>query len=299
MQRARILAAVFLCLVAGFGVYGIAFYARLPGRLPVQDDWKAAATVLGRDTRTGDAVALAPMWAERARLFLPPGLPVMSFPSYLDEDLVNVRRVWLLALPAAPGTTAKKLAAELAAKASAVDGPQRLGNLELTRYDLKSPTLPLAYLPDRLEGAKVTVGSADCPREGGTFRCPAPPWVKVERVVREVNYLPRVCLYAHPNPDPAAPLTIEFPAVPLGKTLRGHTGILGEQMLDGNAPVTLAVSVDGAPIGQAEEPPRTPGWHLFQLDTAKWAGQPHALSFRITAPDVWQRIFCFEAMTLP
>ena len=121
----------------------------------------------------------------------------------------------------------------------------------------------------------------------------------VSREVREIDYLPRPCLYAHPGPDPSAPLVIEFPDVPLGRVLRGHTGIIGEAMLAGNAPVRLAVQVDGEELGAAVEAPRLPGWHTFQFDTTLRAGRSATLTFTVSAADPGQRLFCFDAMTLP
>jgi len=302
-------AALLAAAVAGLGLFGTLFQATLPARLPTELDWRAVSALLERDARPGDAVALSPMWAERAREALPERLAtqpesplvVMAYPRYTRaaEDLVGVRRVWLVSLPRAPGASGT-IAADLAARAAAVDGPQRLGAIEVTRYDLRSPVLPLAWLPDRLASARVSAGGRPCaPDAGGVFRCPAPPWVHVSREVREIDYLPRPCLYAHPGSGPDAPLVIEFPDVPMGRVLRGHTGIVGEAMLVGNAPLRLAVTVDGEDVGAAVEPPRTPGWHTFQIDTTRQAGRSGTVAFTVTTDDAWQRVFCFEAMTLP
>jgi hypothetical protein len=302
-------AAILAAAVAGLGLFGMLFQATLPARLPTELDWRAVSALVARDARPGDVVALSPLWAERAREVLPERLAahpesplvVMAHPRYRPEaeDLVGVRRVWLVSLPEAPGAS-RRIAADLAARAAAVDGPQRLGAIEVTRYDLRSPVLPLAWLPDRLAAANVSLGGQPCALDaGGTFRCPAPPWVHVSREVREIDYLPRPCLYAHPGSDPGAPLVIEFPDVPMGRVLRGHTGIVGEAMLAGNAPVRLAVQVDGEEVGAAVEPPRTPGWHTFQLDTTLHAGRGATVTFTVTAADPGQRLFCFDAMTLP
>ncbi len=299
--RPEALAGAYAALVAVLGLWGIAFQARLPSRLPSALDWQAAASLLQRDARPGDAVALSPMWAERAREILPASIPVMALPRYAREieDLVGVRRVWLLALPGAPGKSAL-IESDLSARAASQDGPQRLGALAVTRYDLRTPTLPLAWLPDRLAGARVALGDRPCaPDAAGAVRCPGPPWMRVAREVREIDFLPRPCLYAHPGTDPRAPLSIEFPAVPMGRVLRGHTGIIGEAALGGRAPVRMVVEVDGAFLANVEEPPRKPGWHVFHLDTSRLAGRSRTVTFRISAADDARRWFCFEAMTLP
>ncbi|HEU4384811.1 MAG TPA: hypothetical protein VFR85_15100 [Anaeromyxobacteraceae bacterium] len=307
--RARHGAAFLAAAVAGLGLHGLLFMARLPGRLPTGLDWRAAAALVERDARPGDAVALAPVWAERAREVLPEKLPafkgaplvVMAYPRYplAVEDLVGVRRVWLLSLPEAPGAD-RTIARDLEARSTGRDGPQRLGAIEVTRYDLRTPVLPLAFLPDRLTSARVRLGDAPCPvRPDGAFRCPGPPWLRVAREVREVDLLPRPCLHAHPGPDPGAPLTIEFSEVPMGRVLRGHTGIVAEAALRGSSPVSLTVKVDGEELGAAQEPPRKPGWHAFEMETTRFAGSRRTLAFAIAAPDSGARWFCFDAMTLP
>ncbi|HEY6107231.1 MAG TPA: hypothetical protein VIV59_14700 [Anaeromyxobacteraceae bacterium] len=307
--RPRHGAAAFAAVVGALGLHGVLFQARLPGRLPGELDWRAAAALVQRDARPGDAVALAPVWAERARQVLPERLPahpdaplvVMAYPRYTPaaEDLVGVRRVWLLSLPGAPGAD-RAIARDLAARASSRDGPQRLGAIEVTRYDLRSPVLPLAFLPDRLAGARVRLGAAPCPSApGGGFRCPGPPWLRVAREVREMDLLPRPCVYAHPGTDAAAPLAVEFPDVPMGRVLRGHTGIAGDAALRGASPVRLGVKVDGEDLGAIEELPRRPGWHVFQMDTTRLAGRARTLTFTVTAADPRARWFCFDAMTLP
>jgi hypothetical protein len=312
----------FVLLSAAGGAYGLYFHTALPRRLPTETDWKATAALLARDAKPGDAVALAPMWAERARIALPASLPILALPGYAGEDLIGIRRLWVLSLPNAPGTTARRIEAEVGARAKAVEGPQELGALRLTRYDLTEPLRPLAWLPDRLAQAKVTLGEARCEREdaarplrrmarvrAGTaprsqgFRCPGGAWMRVAPEIREIDELPRSCIYAHPGPDPRAPLTIEFPGVPMGGVLRGHVGIIGEQALGGRSRVRMTIKVDGHFLGLVEEPPPdvaigTPDWRPFRFPTDDHQGKEHTLAFQIAADDATARSFCFEAMTL-
>ena len=301
-------AALFALVVAGLGLFGLGFEATLSSRLPSAIDWQAASALLAREARPGDVVALSPPWAERAREVLPErlprhpdaALPVLALPGFAagDELLPGVRRVWLLSLTGAPGHRGT-IASELAARAEAVDGPLRLGALAVTRYDLPRPLLPLAFFPDRLATASVRMGEVACPRDArGRFRCPGPAWQTVARQVREIDLVPRVCIFAHP-PVGGAPLVLSFPDVPVGRSMRGHTGIAADAALDGNAPVRLAVRIDGEDVGFAEEPPGRPGWHPFQLDTARLAGKPRTVTFEVRAADPTRRWFCFDATTLP
>lgn len=299
--------AGLLALVVGaLGLYGLGFEATLPFRLPSTIDWQAAAALLARDARPGDAVALSPAWATRARELLPERLPqrpdvpfpLLALPGYAGEDLPGVRRVWLVSLPRAPGH-GDRIASDLAGRSESVRPPQRLGALEVSRYDLREPLVPLAFLPDRLASASARVGDAPCPRDArGRLRCGREAWQVVAREVRDVDGQPRVCVFAHPPPG-GAPLLIEFPGVAMGRTLRGHTAIVGDAALGGHAPVRMAVRVDGDEVGTVEEPPGRPGWHPFQLDTSRLAGRTHDVTFEVRADDPARRWFCFDAMSVP
>lgn len=298
--RLRHGAVAFAAAVIGLGAYGLWFWSQLPIRLPSEMDWQAATAFLARSAKPGDAVALSPPWAERARLILPPSLPVMALPRYQGEDLVNVRRIWLLSLPNAPGFD-RELDRQLAVRSSGGDRPLELGGLELTRFDLASPLVPRAFLPDQLAAARVTLGDRPCEADAaGVFRCPdAPAGLRIAREVRAVEFLPRPCLFVHLQPQARRPITLRFHDVPLGTKLHGHTAIVGEAMLRGSAPVRLSVKVGDEEIGVAEEPAATPGWHAFQFDTTSAAGQARDVTFTVTSDDPDERPLCFDAMTLP
>lgn len=291
-------AALLAVAVTGLGLYGLTFQALLPSRLPSPAEWSAAAAVVAREARPGDAVALSPWWAARGREVLPDTVPVLASPSLADEELVGIERIWVLALPAAPGERAG-LRREIEARAAAPARPIQLGRIELQRYPLRAPVLPLAFLPDRLAAATVSVGERPCRRDGGgTFRCPAAPFVVAATEIREVGQAPRRCIFAHPAPDRRAPLTIRFPGVPLGRELRGHTGIVGEAAFGGASAVRLSVTADGEPVASAEEPPGEPGWHAFRAGTAHLAGRAATLALTVTAGDVTSRDFCFDLYTV-
>jgi hypothetical protein len=298
-------AALLAAVVGGLGLYGLAFLATLPARLPSEIDWQAAAALLARDARPGDAVALSPPWAGRAREALPErlpdrpdaALPLLALPGYAGEDLAGVRRVWLVSLPRSPGHD-DGIARDLAARGDPGRPPQRLGALEVARYDLRAPLVPLAFLPDRLAAASAWVGDAPCPRDArGGLRCGREPWQVVARQVREVDGRPRVCVLAHPPPG-GAPLALEFPDVPIGRALRGHAAIVGDGARSGGAPPRMAVRVGGEEVGSVEAPPGPPGWHPFQLDTSRLAGRARDVSFEVHAADPSPRGFCLEAMTV-
>jgi hypothetical protein len=297
--RVARLGALALALgVGGSGLYGLWFQATLPRRLPSPRDWRSVAALLARDARPGDVVALAPAWAERAREVLPPTLPVLAFPRLAGEDLVGARRVWRVALPGAPGYRAEDRDG-LVARAAAVDGPLALGALEVTRVDLRAPTLPLAFLPDRLEGAEVTEGGAPCAaRPGGGFACPG--GAGVAREVREVELLPRPCLSGSTGGDPARPLAIAFRGVRLGARLRGHAGVVGEAALEPGGALRVAVDVAGRRAASLEVEGGDVRWQSFEADTAPEAGRTAAVIITVGDADAGDpRPFCLDAYALP
>lgn len=61
LELGGLLLVALLCLL---------FHLRLPGRLPSEADYRAAAERLQAEGQPGDAVLLFPWWAERARVYL-------------------------------------------------------------------------------------------------------------------------------------------------------------------------------------------------------------------------------------
>ncbi len=282
-------AGLFAAAVVAAGVYGIWFQATLPGRLPSSSDWKAVAAVLARDTRPGDAVALAPPWAERAREILPErlptrpeaSLPVLAYPSYAEgaEDLAGIRRVWLLSLPDAPGGTGR-IAAELQARSGAAEGPLRIGQLTLTRFDLRSPLLPLWSLADLLPAARIQ-GPAVVARE-----------------IREVGFLPRDCVvarFAGPHPGTAV---VRLPPAPLGVALRGHVGLAGDVSGTG-ASASVRVMVDGVELGRVEAAASAPAWRTVQIDTSRLPPARHEVALEVVPSGPLPRGVCLDLVALP
>jgi hypothetical protein len=292
---ARAVAMGFCLLLAGLGAHGILFVAALPGQLPSPLDWRAAAALLERDARPGDLVALSPAWAERIRLLAPAHVPVRAAPADAAEDLLGVKRAWLVSLPDAPGF-GWDAEAGLLDRAARNDAPLRLGRLEVTRYDVALPAVPLAFLPDRLGAAEVRLGPAACTADAlGGFVCPGPSRVRVERSVREVGGQPRPCLVAPPDPAAGAPLAIEFRRVPVGRVLRGHAGVAGDPPGAGVTPVRISVLIDGEEAGAAEL--SGPGWREFQIDTARFAGRERSVLLVLSAAAPVGPL-CLDAVTL-
>jgi len=288
VTRSFALALVFALVVAG----GLTTAAPILAarRLPSPLEWSAARALLERDARPGDAAAVEPAWAERAREVLPAAVPVVSSEALGAGDLPGVKRVWVVSLPDAPvgGAHAEALLGPRAVEGQAV----ALGHLTVKRLDLVDPALPLAFLPDRMASLTVTLGEAACAPAAGGFSCGvgAP---RVERTLREAGGAPRPCLSISPAGPLPARLALAFRGVPVGRFLRGHAGVAG----GGPAgQVAISLLVDGEEAGATEV--GTAGWTAFRLDTARFAGAAREVTLVLTAAAPVGDL-CLDAVTLP
>jgi hypothetical protein len=286
----RAVAILFAAGTAAVSAWAILAQARLPARLPSPLDWAAARALVERDARPGDAAALSPPWAERARELLPSSVPVLAQPRYAGEDLVGVRRVWLLSLAEAPRFS-WQVELDLAERAARSEDAVRLGAIDVTRYDLAFPTLPLAFLPDRLGRSEVWLGVLPCARETAERLVCGDRSAEVERTVREIDGVPRPCLSAAAPATLDEPLVVTFPETRIGRTLHGHVGQVGA----GGGALRIAVQLDGEEVGAAEI--EVASWAPFRVDMTRAAGQARSLSLVLTSPapiDV-----CLDAVVLP
>jgi hypothetical protein len=111
----------------------------------------------------------------------------------------------------------------------------------------------------------------------------------VEARVAEVAFAPVLALPAPP------PRTLAFRDVPLGGRLALHTGIHDFQSrYHSDVPVTLVVRVDGVEAGRVVHG-NDDGWRPAAIDTSRWAGSPHAVSFEVRAARAAHRTFVFHA----
>jgi hypothetical protein len=292
----RLGAFAFAALLFLAGAGGLGFQLALRAILPSPIDWEAAALVLERDARRGDALVTSPAWAERIRQIAPRGLTVLTAPRLTPAALQGVRRVWLLSLPGAPGFSWQP-ELDLLARSAAPEPPLPVGKLRLARFELSHPDLPLAALEERLAGGSVSLGNRPCAANGAGFRCDAGQGkATLTRGVVEVNGVPRPCLLARLSGEPA-PLRVTIPGVPVGRTLRGGAGLggLAGPGAQEAGKLAVAVRVDGEEAATVQL--EASGWSSFQVDTARWAGERHAVSLEVAAPG--DHALCLQAVTLP
>ena len=296
LEAAAVVAAALLALV---------FWARLPGQLPSEDDWRSAARSIAAQARDGDAVLLDPHWAERARLFVTttPVLDLSVDPS--REDLARFARVFVLSLPELPRSDREGTFAFLeSARLRRAGEPEPHGRASVTLFENLQREVPSFDFTAAVAGARVYIRRGDgsqeaCPRAGERHPCPRASWIDVGAEIKEIDRKPHRCLWAHPAGS--EPLVVEYPAVTLGRELKVMGGIVGQiaYRTERYGTVHLEVRIDGRLQTGLEFPPGRPGVRRRGLDTRALAGTVHAVSFEVRADNPDLRHFCFDAGIYP
>lgn len=281
-----------IALVA-VAVVCIGFQLKLPTALPSEADYQALAKVLEQERQPGDVVLLAPWWIERARIFVPEGLPVVGYYGSDGVDLRQHRRVWVIANPSLPGFSWSGFLKQFE-RARSEDGATRsFGPLELKRYQngrarplLFSAAQALATAQLYLEGPG---GRQPCAFSGRSWRCPNGGEVVEEW--RELHFEPHRCLRFYPPGGPTK-LVAEFSNVPATDTLELITGYAWERGYYRNQDSTdFGVEVNGA----AEVTTLLPGvekvYRVERSNTA--AGTVRAW---VQANNAQNREVCFELL---
>ena len=223
MELGVLVLVALVCLV---------FQLRLPGRLPTEADHHTVADWLRAEAHPGDAVLLFPWWTERARLLLPPELPVYGSLNSDRDDLSAHPRIWVLAQPDLPGSKVSAFQAAFLPQRTATGETRHAGRLELTLYENGRYRPRRFVASEALARAHVYLESPegvrrDCPFDGHVHRCPGPPHLYVAAEWHEILYEPRHCLWMHP-PGGTERLVAEFEGVPGGTELRLEGGIIFE-----------------------------------------------------------------------
>lgn len=287
-RQLRILAAV---LLAGVALWALAFWARLPGRLPTDADWTAANAHLAQHAREGDAAILAPSWAEAGRPFLT-AMPVHAGYDLARDIHVGTRRWWLLALPDAPRFDLEQARTALATRGTPGEAT-RIGALLVEPWDLKDPPVSFWFTPE-VPRAHVAIEGAEpfeCRWNGSMHRCNRGDWNAVRDAWYEVEERPLRCLWAHPVGTDA--LRITFDDVPLTGLLRGRGAFVGQSAASRGSPVDLRIDAGEKTIGTMQFQNRS---GLQDFEYAIPAGAERgSVTFRVTTENSGMRHFCFDA----
>ncbi|MGZ3444860.1 MAG: hypothetical protein ACXWLG_04550 [Myxococcaceae bacterium] len=219
--------ALALVLVA---LLGLGFQVQLPRAFPSTADYRGVAEALAAARAPGDVVLLHPWWTERARLYLPPDLPVVGYLGDTSDDLLSHPRVWVLANPHLPRTPDADFRRNFLPDRTPAGEPRRFGPLTLTPYRngrARSIVLSATDAFERLEVSVEGAGSAPvaCQRSGARVLCPFDATVEV--AWHEVLYQPVRCLFVVP-PSGGRTLAIRLPEGPAADALLLEAGITWE-----------------------------------------------------------------------
>jgi len=131
------------------------------------------------------------------------------------------------------------------------------------------------------------------PRE--RYNCGGEEFFVGVTILDDQEYRPRRCLWAHPRGTGA--LRLDFKNVPIGSKIHGFGGLSYFLFRDGNhGPVILTARVKGEEVGRYLHRDEW-GWHGFEFDTARFAGQSADVEFEVRSDDPSDRQFCFYADT--
>ena len=296
MELGGLLLVALLCLV---------FQLRLPGRLPSDADLRAVAEVLARDARPGDGVLLFPWWTERARLFVPPGLPVHGWLDSDKADLSEHPRLWVLGQPELPRSDAEAFDAAFLPGRKALGAETRQGPLSLRLYENGRHRPRRWVASEAIRRARVYLEQPDgarveCPFDGREHRCPGPPYLYVAPEWHEILYEPRRCLWMHAPGGPQR-LVAEFDGVPADLGLRLEGGIIFEFAHPKDPRLSTAhLGVDDAASGQRLlDVPIPPGREGVQkAEVVLPPGPPRTVKVFVQADNAESRQVCLDVMAL-
>ena len=284
----RIFCAVLLAAVIGLITWETGATLIQHWEAPTDRDWSRAAERVRAERKPTEPVLFAPYWVD------PMGRRAMGPSLELDmltlSDVDRYPRVWLMSIrgkhhPWLKGQTSTRAFSEGRVKVEIFDRKPVEVLFDFTRSVLKSA------LVER-QGRELT----RCRLRDRRFRCdPRQGWNWVGPHLAEVGHRPYRCIFVHPMDRHV--MRVKFPAVLMGKTLVGYTGIDDfENRKRAKLPVLLTVNVNREVLGSVEHRNEY-AWRKFSMDTSRFDGQTHEVSFEVATRGAFARTFCFSAET--
>lgn len=240
--RAEGLIVLFVALAA------LAFQLWLPSTHVAEADYQAVATVLAAEKQQGDVVLLAPWWTERARLYVPEGLPVVGYQGSDGDALERHPRIWVLSQPRQPNAGLGAFEKAFLPGRTALGEERRFGNLSLRLYT-NGRHRPVTFdATEALARAQVYLEQPDGQRQpcgwtGANFRCPNGKVVGAEW--HEVHFAPYRCVKLEaPGGPTRVVVELTASASDTSTLSAGHIWEYGAYR-DGISPGNVTVEIDG------------------------------------------------------
>ena len=311
VARTRLWVRYVALLVPVFGLVELALHFYFARRAPDAGEWAAVRPAVAALHKPGDAVVVAPYWAEpMARLAFGDALMPIRDVARPDVSRYNdALEVSILGLRA-PELEGWKVARE-----------ERKGKFTLRAMQNPSPVNVTFDFTDHIDPQSAAVrvdkktgpGSTDCNfnpnatvESGGLggppvypaarFVCPGESthvFVGVT-IIDDEKAHPRRCIWSHPSGGDAE-LVTRFRDVPLGSKIHGHAGMGWITERDKAVPpFTIKVVVAGQEVGRVLHEPGD-FWKAFEVPLAEpMARRTADVEFRVSAPGGGTHV-CFEA----
>lgn len=206
------------------------FQLAMPSKAVAESDYQAVAKVLQAERQPGDVVLLHPWWTERARIFVPEGLPVVGFEGSDAAPLTEHPRIWVLDEPHMPRDGERDFLAAFLPERTQVGTERTYGNLTLRLFS-NGRWRPRTFSgSEALPRAQVYVENPDgsrraCANTGRSWRCPSG---EVNVAWHEEHFEPRRCIRLNP-PGGEARTVVEYTGVPASDVLRLRAAYTWEQ----------------------------------------------------------------------
>lgn len=300
MTWQRGLAFLAAAAIALTGIASTIFWARLPSRLPTDDDYKRANALLASQKEDGDVAVIAPAWADRGRQFIT-AMPVYAGYDLLRDEYPGSHRQWLVAVADVPRFSLAETRATLLSRGKSAAAGQKIGELWVEPFAIVGPKVAYSFM-DHIPDAEVRLGgptSEPCQRQpNGAHQCARGGWNKVQAGWYEVQEKPAHCVWAHPVGEQPVEIVFHDVPVPPGSKIAGWAAFVAQAAAtkDG-AVVHLDVEVDGQQAGQTEFPNE---FGKLPFEKPLPGGTPTStVTLRVTSPNAGMRHFCFDAWVQP
>lgn len=237
----------FILLVAG--VWALGFQLWLPSTHVAESDYQAVAQTLTNERQPGDVVLLAPWWTERARIYVPEGLPVVGYIGSDGDALERHPRIWVLSEPRLPRAGLGDFEKAFLPQRSEVGSARQFGNLRLQLFTNGRYRPGVLEGADALPSAQVYLESPDgqrqpCNWDGRGHRCGNGK--TVAREWHDVHFAPYECVRMDAPGGPNREV-VEFVSPGAG-TVSLSAGFPWEYGTRIDAPVPVTLEIDGRPM---------------------------------------------------
>ena len=296
MTRRSALAVLVALVVTG--AYATHFWATLDGRLPTDDDYRAAHALIASKTEAGDVIVLAPSWAERGRAFLT-AAPVEAGYDLAHDEYRGKKRWWLVALNEAPRFDLGEARRTLAARGPSLMA-ERIGGLWVELFAIAGAGVTFSFT-EEAASAEVSIAGPKGERcrdeAGGRHQCSHGSWNHVRAGWHEVNERPFRCLWAHPVDE--GPLEIRYADVTLRGAVQLRAALTDSApTYEAGTPVELSLRQGETEVGRWTVR-NQPGVQSFALELPQSLPERGPVTLAVTSASSRARHFCFDAWVGP